>query len=150
MADNTTIDVLVKMHQVSISRALHINEQRASLTNFMITIAAALLAFIINARFAVATLPLSGFISLLGLFGLLSSVKFNQHYHRYHLEAKLIRERLDELCPDCRLEAILGEAYSLNLQRYPRMEKYVRVVFLWSLLHASIFVIGLICIWITL
>jgi hypothetical protein len=120
-------------------------DQRVSMTNFLVTIAAAILAFIVQRGFGAETLLLSLFVSLLGLFGLLSSVKFTQHYHRHYTEAKFIRQRLNELCPEGMIENISYRAAESNQKHYPTLGRKIRIVILWTFLHGSIFVIGIGC-----
>lgn len=150
MADDNYIQILIALHEESSSNARHIQEQRVSMTNFLVTINSAILGFIIALGFRIETLPLSVLICVLGIYGVLASAKFTQHFHRYYLESKNIRHRLDEIVPESKIEELFNSAREQNRQRYSKLERRVRIVYLWSSLHFVFILLGIACILLTL
>lgn len=104
-----------------------------SITNYIATINSAIVGFIIAQDFRDETWPLSILICTLGLYGILSSAKFTQHFHRYYLESKYIRLRLGEIAPEGKIVEIFDTARADNQIRYSTLEDHVRIVYLWSI-----------------
>ncbi len=145
MPSDKIVEVLLKSIEESMVSARQAEAQRATITNYIVTISAALLAFVVQQRFLISTLPASLFIGLIGLFGILSSMKFGQHYHIHWVRVYLFQKRLDELCPEARLEAIRKESYEMNHQLFPITGKRIKIIHLWSALHISIISLGIGC-----
>lgn len=139
-----TIDVLLKAIEECWSRARQAEDQRATMTNFLISIAAALLAFSAQQGFGISTVPLSLLIIVIGLFGVFMSAKFGQHYYANYIEAVLLKRRLDKLCPQAQLEQIEENSKRLNLKRYPFLARKVPIIYLWQGLYTSVIVLGLV------
>ena len=145
MAEDNAVEVLVKAFEESMTSARQAEDQRATITNFLVTIAAALLAFIVQKDFSPATLALSLFIIAIGLFGMLASIKFAQHYHVHWTRADLFQKRLDELCPEAQLETIRNKGSETNQSRYPILRRRIPILYLWLILHTTIAVLGIGC-----
>lgn len=113
--------------------------------NYIATINSAIVGFIIAQDFRDETWPLSILICTLGLYGILSSAKFTQHFHRYYLESKYIRLRLGEIAPEGKIVEIFDTARADNQIRYSTLEDHVRIVYLWSILHFVFILLGIAC-----
>jgi hypothetical protein len=142
MSDNTAIEVLLKAFEESHTLARQAEDQRATMSNFLITIAAVLFAFITQQGFTRAVIPLSLFIVFLGLFGLFMSAKYTQHYHRHYARIRLLRKRISELCPEAQIQEIEKESSDENLRRHPLLKQRMPIVYVWLTLHATICLIG--------
>lgn len=149
MDNSSAVNILLSVADQGMVSAHHAEEQRATLTNFLVTISAALLAFVVQQDFAMTTLPISFLVIVLGIFGMLASVKFSQHYVKNYGFAKLAQKRLNELCPESNLEQ-LRETSRLKIKHeYPFVKKWIPIVYLWVAFHAVIGLTGLICIIVT-
>jgi hypothetical protein len=140
MADD--VDVLLKMCEEQWTQCRQLETQRSLITNFVITIAAASLAFIGSKGFVMASLPLGGFLIFLGLYGAITSEKLYERWQFTRNRSRYWRKRVDELRPDAHLMELQNQAdreYSHRLQN-------VRLHWLWVCLHLSIALIGLACI----
>jgi len=140
MADE--VDVLLKFCDEQWTQCRQLETQRALVTNFVITIAAASLAFIGTKGFVEASLPIGGFLIFLGLYGAVTSEKLYERWQFTRNRSRYWRKRIDELKPDTRLLELQNQAdreYSHRLQ-------HVRLHWLWACLHLSIAVIGMACI----
>lgn len=139
------VEVLLKMYETRYMLAKQAEDQRATLSNFLITIAAALLAFIAQQEFTRKTIFISLFTILLGLFGLFMSAKYSQHYLKNDRVARSIRNRISELCPEAQLRDIEHKALSESSDRDPFFSK-VPTLYIWTGLHLSICLVGALCV----
>jgi hypothetical protein len=116
--------------------------QRATMTNFVIVIAAALAGVIVQLRLDPRSLPLSILIVLLGLYGALSSAKYHERAE-YHLrQARALTRALREAgaIPDA--GALLDAARDEHYRRYPRLSR-IRLHLLWTGFHLAVALFGL-------
>lgn len=139
------IEILVKMYESRYVLAKQAEDQRATMSNFIITIAAVMFAFISQQGFSKKTILISILTILLGVFGLFMSAKYSQHYIRNYGVAATVRNRIAELCPQAGLLEIEHKALDKSAGRYPFLSK-VPTLYLWVALHSSICVIGALCI----
>jgi hypothetical protein len=116
--------------------------QRATMTNFVIVIAAALAGVIVQLRLDARSLPLSILIVLLGLYGALSSAKYHERAE-YHLrQARALTAVLRDTgqIPDAK--AALDAARDEHYRRYPRLSR-IRLHLLWTGFHLAVALFGL-------
>ena len=142
MSDDTTIEVLLKAFEESHNLARQAEDQRATMSNFLITIAAVMFAFIAQQGFARSVIPVSLFMLFLGLFGLFMSAKYGQHYHRHYARIRLIRKRIAELCPETHIQEIENESSDENRRRHPFLKKRP-ILYVWLMLHSAICLLGI-------
>lgn len=143
------IEVLLKLYETKFMLAKQAEDQRAVMSNFLITIAAVMFAFISQQDFARKTIIISLFTIMLGVFGLFMSAKYGQHYQKNYWEAMFLREQISQLCPTANLSEIDQASRKLNHGRNPVLAK-IPTVYLWNILHGAICLIGVLCILISL
>lgn len=139
------VEVLLKMYETRYMLAKQAEDQRATMSNFLITITAVMFAFISQQSFSPKTILISLLTILLGLFGLFMSAKYSQHYLKNFAGAKLIRNRISYLCPEAQLLEIDDKVSDGNKSRSPFLSK-VPTLYLWTALHSAICLIGVLCI----
>ncbi|MBD2090854.1 hypothetical protein H6F67_13440 [Microcoleus sp. FACHB-1515] len=139
------VEVLLKMYETRYMLAKQAEDQRATMSNFLITIAAVMFAFISQQGFSRKTIIISFLTILLGLFGLFMSAKYSQHYIKNDRVARSIRNRISQLCPEAQLREIEHKALDESAQQSLFFSK-VPTLYLWSTLHVSICLIGALCI----
>jgi hypothetical protein len=139
MADE--IDVLLKMCDEQWTQCRQLETQRSLVTNFVITIAAASLAFIGSKGFIPASLPLAGFLIFLGLYGAVTSEKLYERWQFTRHRSRYWRKRIDELKPEAQLLKLQDEAD----KEYKHKFQKIRLHWLWVCLHLSIAAIGIGC-----
>jgi xanthosine utilization system XapX-like protein len=114
--------------------------QRATMTNFVLVIAAALSGLIVQQKFVTATAPLGILIALIGLFGMLVAAKYHERAE-YHLsQARALTATLKELnvlTDDPNIDHFRNRHYSA----FPRLHR-IRLHFLWTSLHILIAAYG--------
>lgn len=139
-----TQEVLLRLIEGHSEMARHSEDQRATMTNFLVTIAAALVAFVSQQQFAPSTRIVSAIIIVIGVFGLLASLKYAQHFHLHYSLIKRFQQRLNEVTPEVHYADIRAQAINHNQERYPIMRRRIAVITLWLFLHGAICVIGVV------
>ncbi|HAL44673.1 MAG: hypothetical protein A2Y12_00305 [Planctomycetes bacterium GWF2_42_9] len=144
MADD--IDVLLKFCDEQWTQCRQLETQRALVTNFVITVAAASLAFMGTKGFVPSSLPLGAILVFLGLYGAITSEKLYERWQFTRNRSRYWRKRIDELMPNTRLLELQNQAdkeYSHHLQ-------HIRLHWLWVSLHLTVSLVGMGCITIIL
>jgi len=147
MADEK--DFLLHMIQEQWAQARQSENQRATLSNFIIVIASAITAFLVKIKPGKEGISLSIFLIFLGAFGALICAKL---YERFYLHVQRIgrmMERLDQLFPNaqvCHLEEIADKRHKKRF----RITSKIRIHCLWMIIHITIMVIGLVCTYVLL
>jgi len=127
------IEVLLEMYKIQTARSEHFENQRATITNLIITLATALVALatfdgsILRPDFWNGLL-----VALLGLFGYAASRLHSQRARRHGKRAEEYRNALDKKLPRAGINAI-----RTNL---PEENTYLYRV--WNGIHVAITVIG--------
>jgi len=136
------VDILLKLCEEQWTQCRQLETQRSAVTNFVITVTAAILAFISHKGFVPTSLPLGVFLCFLGLYGAVTSEKLYERWQFTGNRARYWCQRINELKP---------EAHLLHLQdvadkEYRHILQHIRLHWLWACLHLSIAAIGLACI----
>lgn len=116
--------------------------QRATMTNFILVVTAGLSGLIIQQKLARFTLPLSILIVLIGLYGALAAAKYHERA-TYHLsQARALTDTLKDM-------NVLAENPNLEGKRqahyntYPRLHR-IRLHWLWTGLHLAVAMYGIV------
>jgi hypothetical protein len=138
-----TTDVLLKLVQEQWTQARQSEEQRATMTNFLLVLAAAILGFVVDKGLTRELWPLTGLLALLGIFGAVASSKYYERF-RFHMEISYrLEERLEQLHLDLNYKALFHSVDLEQRSKFPIMFP-LRLNKLWLCLHLSIALIGLI------
>jgi hypothetical protein len=122
--------------------------QRSVLTNYVLTIAAAVSGFVIQQHFRSQTLPLSVLVVLTGLYGAVSAAKYHERAS-YHLgQARALTRVLVQSGALADNDAVLGQSRLGHYQQYPRLSR-LRLHWLWTGLHLGVAAYGLVLIILT-
>jgi uncharacterized membrane protein YciS (DUF1049 family) len=138
-----TADVLLAFMDVQWTQARHTEDQRATLTNFLIVIFIALQGFIVQKQFDLSTLMLAVVITLVGVFGIIASAKF---YERFRLSTDRVGEimkYLDDLYPKSKLLELHRRSDNEHKQRFPHIHK-IRLHHIWYVLNVAVALFGII------
>ena len=122
--------------------------QRSVLTNYVLTIAAAVSGFVIQQHFRVQTLPLSILVVLTGAYGALGAAKYHEPASCHLSQA---RGRTQVLVQSGGLGDTAGVFEGLRLDDYrrsPRLSR-LRLHWLWTGLHLGMAVYGLVLVILT-
>jgi hypothetical protein len=122
--------------------------QRSVLTNYVLTIAAAVSGFVIQQHFRLQTLPLSVLVFLTGLYGALSAAKYHERAN-YHLsQARALTKVLVQSGGLGDNDAVLEQFRRDHYAKYPRLSR-LRLHWLWTGLNLGVAVYGLVLIILT-
>ncbi len=114
--------------------------QRATMTNFILVIISALSGLIIQQKFADTTIPLGALIITLGVYGALISAKYHERaiFHRRKAKAlTMTLKDLGALHDNPHLEAATARHHSLH-----RRLSHVRLHWFWTGLHIAVAIHG--------
>lgn len=138
------VETLKCFYQENCVFARHHEQLRATITNFIIVVAAALISLVTyDGSFSLTDLPITVFIFFLGVFGAVFSSK---HYERIRLHlrrARKYREEIDKMTKGIKLSKLREKANKENEQKYGWLAK-VKLNNFWIALHVLISIIGLI------
>jgi hypothetical protein len=133
------------MYETRYMLAKQAEDQRATMSNFLITIAAVMSAFISQQGFSKKTILISLLTIFLGFFGLFILIKYAEHYLKNDRVARSIRDRTTQLCPEAQLREIEHKALDEIVNRHPFFSKF-SPLYLWSALHIAICLVRGLCI----
>jgi uncharacterized membrane protein YfcA len=123
--------------------------QRATLTNLILVIVAALVSVITQQKFARHTLPLSILIILAGLYGALACAKYHERA-TYHLhQARVLTRTLIGLGTLADIGDQLDARRQEHINAYPRLYR-LRLHMLWTGLHLGLATLGAVLLLVTL
>ena len=123
------------------SQAKQSEDQRATLSNFIVLIAVAAQGYIIDKDFPKRALVVAVVLMCLGLFGVVATAKYYERFRMSMTRVGRLREKLDGLFPDLKLDVTEALADRRHHSRYPYLSA-VRLHLLWRAIMGSIFALG--------
>ncbi len=136
-------EVLMNIYGEELSYAKHHSSMRSNITGLICAIAGAVLALAGNDGLSESDLPLTIFIALLGLFGVLFNLKQYERGHLHRIRATKIREALDAKFPSAQILALRKKAAAVSKKQHPLLRK-IDLHFLWCSLNAGVLVLGVV------
>ena len=143
MADATK--ALLKLYREERTQGRQSETQRSTIANFIITISAVVLGFLVQKGFTMESLPLAILLIGLGIYGAVISVKLYERWEYHMRRAKCWRTRVDELNPDAGIERCRKKARKEQKEKHPILWK-IKLHWLWLILHISIALSGVVCV----
>ena len=119
----------------------HHEEQRASVTNALVLVAAGVLSVVTFGGLTQADLPLTAFLMVQGLFGAIVVEKQYERFARHQRLANCYRIAIDSQCPELGVDRIREEAEAEHKRRFPIMGR-TRLHWLWTCLQLLIAAFG--------
>lgn len=132
---NDRFELTWRLYQEHCTWERHHEAQRASVTNLLLAVSAAVLGVITyDGGLWIGDLPLTLFLILLGLFGALFVAKQYERFAMQQGRAGRYRGMLDEMVPEAAVLKLRNEADAENEARYPRLSR-IRLHRFWTALH---------------
>lgn len=134
-------EVLWGMYQEHCVQGRHHENQRSSVTNLIITIAASVVALLSISDFVTESWPLALVLVLLGIMGALFSLK---HYERFRFHMKCAgayRDALEQMLPATALSLHRRAARAAHGQKF-RLVRTTHLFVFWVLLNLAIAALG--------
>jgi len=150
MENQDTKDTLWKLYQDHYTQVRHYETQRSTVTNLLLTIAAALLAFVTyDKALTRSDIPLTTLIFIIGLFGAAFSLKYHERSSFHYTRLLQYRDKLDELLSEPGILSRLREdAVKKHTAEFPMLYKgklhWWKVHRLWVFLHLLVSLFGLV------
>ena len=142
MADSNGIEVLLHFCEDQYNWCRHTENQRSTMTNLIIMITAALLALIGYLGFEISSLLISVFLIILGISGVIMTLKYHERF-RLHLElAGQWANRIDELCPNAKLNLLAKQGFQKHEKSYAKLTN-LQLHWFWVFIHILISLLGL-------
>ncbi|GCE12267.1 hypothetical protein [Tengunoibacter tsumagoiensis] len=141
MADTT--DILISAADREFGQARQSEDQRATLTGIILVVASAIQGGLTQTGLDKSALPLTIMLIILGLFGILASLKLYERARRHTRAAFLFRQRLEELFPETQLSQVIEKTRQQQQKEFPILRN-VRLYMLWIALHGLIAGLGII------
>lgn len=140
MADDT--DLLLRLYQEEWSLIRHYEEQRTTVTNFVLIIASVAIGVIVQKGVTVDLFPVAILLVVLGIYGAASVTKLYELSQYANTLQRYFANRLDEVHPDARIRQLISEARAEHKARFPRISR-LHMNHLWLVLHAAIALSGI-------
>ncbi|NEQ52610.1 MAG: hypothetical protein F6K11_21135 [Leptolyngbya sp. SIO3F4] len=140
---SNSIETLLFLYKEQTEQARHHEQQRATITNYVLVVAGAALGLLSIDGFS-GNLPVGVFLIGLGIFGCIASAK---HYerNRYHSRmARAYRRKIEEVDANAKIDR--DNVRDEQKSKFPVLEK-LGLFRLWMLFHVFISALGLIIIW---
>jgi hypothetical protein len=151
MSNDHSKDVLLSLLQNYYSRLEHYETQWSTVSNLLVIVAAAILAFVtFDQKLTLADLPLTLLLSFMGIFGAGFCAKIHERSARIYVRVQGLRKALDEtLFNSPVIEKIRDEADQRHAKTFPRFQdsgslSWVKVHGLWITFHVFIALLGFI------
>ncbi|GCE18620.1 hypothetical protein [Dictyobacter kobayashii] len=138
-----TTDILINVAEQEFAQAKQSEDQRASITGLIVVVASAIQGGLTQTGLTRSALPLTLMLIAIGTFGALASIKLYERFRRHVRLKFLIRQRLEELYPDTKLQALLDLTRKEQQKDFPFL-RGVRLYLIWVWLHFFIIILGII------
>jgi hypothetical protein len=138
-----TTDILMNAADREFGQAKQSEDQRANITGLIVVVASAIQGGLTQTGLDKKALPLTIMLIVLGIFGMLASIKLYERFRRHVRLGFLIRKKLEELHPDTQLSALLEVARKEQQEEFPVLRS-VRLYIIWMTLHCIIMLLGII------
>ena len=138
-----TTDILINAADREFGQAKQSEDQRSNLTGLIVVVASAIQGGLTQTGLNKSALPLTIMLIVLGIFGIVASIKLYERFRRHVRYGFLIRKRLEELHPDTQLSAMLEITRKEQQAEFPVL-RGIRLYLIWLMLHGMIMVLGII------
>jgi Ca2+/Na+ antiporter len=138
-----TTDILINAADREFAQAKQSEDQRANITGLIVVVASAIQGGLTQTGLNKNALPLTIMLIVLGLFGMLASMKLYERARRHTRLGFLIRNKLEELHPDIQLSALLEITRKEQQEEFPVLRS-VRLYIIWMAFHCLITILGVI------
>lgn len=138
-------DVLLKIYEEQWSQGRQLEEQRATFTNYIITISSLSVGFIIQNNFEIITLPIAVLVFLLGIYGTIVTSVMYSRFKLHSITAFTVLDKIESIQKNSIITEVFDTSFDKYRSKFPKLNK-VRLHKLWRNLHLIITLVGLLCI----
>jgi len=135
------VNLVFEYYREQRTSAQRFDNQRTAITNFMILVSGALLAFVINKPDSPYEIHASFFLIAMGFFGSLFIKKLNERAEYNYSRARVCLECIDEMNDSSVLADIKEKGLSIHQKRYGVLVKF-KLHQIWITPHIFIMLLG--------
>ncbi len=136
-------DIIIEFYREHGLWSRHQESQRAVVSNFMITISAALIGFVLfDKEVNRIDVPITILVSLIGMFGALFSYKYYERFNFHDSRINAYKCLLNEMLGSIELNDVETKADEMNKKRFSVLSKHGLYAF-WIAFHSMIFISGI-------
>ncbi len=137
-----TTDILINAADREFGQAKQSEDQRSNITGLIIVVASAIQGGLTQTGLNTKALPLTIMLIVLGIFGMLASIKLYERFRRHVRLGFMIRKKLEELHPDTQLSMLLETTRKEQQEEFPVLRS-IRLYMIWMTLHCMIMILGI-------
>ena len=136
-------DILWGIYEQNLIYCRHHENQRASVTRFIITVTAVVIGLItFDKELSLLDVPLGLFVIGLGVFGVFFTKKQYERFSHHYERSRKIRDKLQEIIENMDISTLNREADSNNIKYFPWLSKR-SLRWFWESLHILIVILGI-------
>jgi hypothetical protein len=136
-------EILLEYIKYEWEQARHHENQRANTANWIIVSSLGITGYIVERGLRIEIWPLTIALMVLGLYGLLASMKSYERFSFCMERAREWRKRIDELHPNAQVSHLMEIAGSKHSKKH-RVSDKIRLHWVVNILHLGIALLGLI------
>jgi uncharacterized membrane protein len=140
---NDETEILITFIQQEWAQSRQAEDHRATITNWVITLTAAIVGFVVDKGLTRQTLPLTVMLIVLGAYGMLASMKLYERHLFNVARMREFRKRVDTLNPNAQLLQLLNDARKKHSDEHPRLMR-LRFHTIWNWFHFLIILLGIV------
>jgi hypothetical protein len=140
---SSDFDILLKLNEDEWSLIRHYEDQRATVTNFVLAMASLAIGFLVQKGLALDTLPVAILLIVLGVYGAITVAKLYERTQYAAALAKSYMIRLSELYPSIGLEEFKNKVDVKHRSKFPITAR-LHMHHLWGTLHIVIALVGVV------
>lgn len=135
-------ELLWNVYQEHCNWERHHEEQRSSVTNIFLAVAAGVLGIIsVDGKLTISDVPLAIFLVIQGLFGSLFVAKQYERFRRHQNLADQYRQSLNDNMPGAKIQELRKAGDEAHKRKYPLLSR-LRLYHMWIGLHLSFAIFG--------
>lgn len=137
----SSLEILVRNYEQQLEHIRHLEDQRATFTNFVLVTSAVIAGFIVQEGLSLNSIPLSILLSIFGVFGTLASEKYYERYQLHNSLANNYYGKIDAMCKDVDLKELKKEAIDKHNKSHHFSKLHVHTI--WRSLNILIGLLGI-------
>ena len=139
---NAEIEVLLKYCEEVWNQVRHLENQRATFTNFMLVVSVGIIGFVMQNGLSTASLPLTIALVVLGFYGAIASYKFYERHQFHRSHSELWLAEINRQVAEAKFKKFAQLAFEKHNRQFPVMSK-VHVHTLWITFNLLIVLAGI-------
>lgn len=138
-----TKEIVIAFIKENLSEIRNTENHRNNITSIILVLVGGILSIVSDNKLSLDYLPLTIFIIVIGLFGILVTRKLYERQKWYMGRVDSLYKQIDKLDPNLKIQDTYKELSDKH-ERTFKLYSNVRMNFLWTLIHFFVLVIGIV------